>query len=109
MLLFQVVRVFRTLPRSKQWRSDASQSIEYAIPSFPKVFFSLQAQSFSFLCSGSLSWGTFHPVFLSYPDGGIASFFLVSGGMAIQGFEALSGFYPQADSVESTSPVPLSE
>ncbi|KAF5196788.1 hypothetical protein FRX31_013625 [Thalictrum thalictroides] len=24
--------------------------------------------------------------------------------MAIQGFEALSGFYPQADSVESTSP-----
>ncbi|KAK4840077.1 hypothetical protein QYF36_027194 [Acer negundo] len=26
MLLFQVVRVFQTLPRSKQWRSDASQS-----------------------------------------------------------------------------------
>lgn len=37
MLLFQVVRVFQRLPRSKRWRSDASQPIDYAIPSFLKV------------------------------------------------------------------------
>jgi len=29
--------------------------------------------------------------------------------MSIQGFEALYGFYPQSDSVESRSPVALSE
>lgn len=45
-----------------------------------------------------------------YPDGGIASSILVSKGMVILGFEALSTLDPQVDSIESTSsPVPLSE
>ena len=75
MLLFQVVRVFQTLPRSKQWRSDASQSIDYAI--LLKSFFP-DRPSPSLSSAPDLSPG--EPSTLSfYPIPTLASFWLAEG------------------------------